>query len=532
MGSLKEKTIALLNKYGVFFDANVGRWITTEELLEKRYGVRFDDNDGRWVTTENDNRVHISAEGVPDKGNPFVLAVMKGEDPKKVRTRSAREAGKAKIQQSNSKMKELRDSAKPKMEEVENWKRNVSIYEERIESTDKMIEEYKARIKQAEEKRDRELAELGYTREEAEKKRDDLKEELYELSEWFDSNGISCYFDRNDPAGLKEEADQKRKRHTEASNEFFEIEGIFSRSNLDVLQESQKRQESYKETYEEKLNNLRNNDPTEALNRVREEYDQYAKERDAAVLDAFPTPKDCETSEDVNDYIRARGYIRGDGESALESDTKVDIGKMKVDRARALAEQLDKLAEDYPWFNGRFRGLSCDPDDPGTLGSYHPKTGMVNFAEGYYGESGDIEGTFEKNVASGFHPQGVDYRSIVDHEMTHAMEDIINDTSSGKQKAADIVMRRVAKRMGLSASPEDQQTIREMVSRYAGHNYGAYRDRLGKLHTSSKYGKNTEFLAEAMSEARCSENPREVSAMVREEFEKLMRERGLEVKQA
>ena len=37
------------------------------------------DEDGRWVTTEEGNHMFIDGEGVPTKGNPYVLAAAKGE---------------------------------------------------------------------------------------------------------------------------------------------------------------------------------------------------------------------------------------------------------------------------------------------------------------------------------------------------------------------------------------------------------------------------------------------------------------------
>lgn len=40
------------------------------------------ENEGRWVTTENDNRIHLNKNGVPDKGNPYVIAAMTGKKPK------------------------------------------------------------------------------------------------------------------------------------------------------------------------------------------------------------------------------------------------------------------------------------------------------------------------------------------------------------------------------------------------------------------------------------------------------------------
>lgn len=50
-----------------------------QQLQTQRHDAA--DDDGRWVTTENDHRVHINEEGVPDKGNPYVLATMRGEGP-------------------------------------------------------------------------------------------------------------------------------------------------------------------------------------------------------------------------------------------------------------------------------------------------------------------------------------------------------------------------------------------------------------------------------------------------------------------
>ena len=68
------------------------------------------------------------------------------------------------------------------------------------------------------------------------------------------------------------------------------------------------------------------------------------------------------------------------------------------------------------------------------------------------------------------------------------------------------------------------------VSKYAAENSGVEEVFDGTewhLKVNNNYGRNTEFLAEAMAEARCSKHPREIAVMVREELEKLMKERGL-----
>ena len=38
-----------------------------------------DDNNGRWVTTEENHKIHFNENGVPDKGNPHVIAYMNNQ---------------------------------------------------------------------------------------------------------------------------------------------------------------------------------------------------------------------------------------------------------------------------------------------------------------------------------------------------------------------------------------------------------------------------------------------------------------------
>ena len=61
---------------------------------DERIKSRMDADSGRWVTTENDHKIHFNESGEPDKGNPHVIAAMKGgktngasggEVPKKIR---------------------------------------------------------------------------------------------------------------------------------------------------------------------------------------------------------------------------------------------------------------------------------------------------------------------------------------------------------------------------------------------------------------------------------------------------------------
>lgn len=73
------------------------------ERRKKRLDARADE-EGRWVTTEEKHKIHLNEEGVPDKGNPHVIATMKGEG-KNPRTRA--EVITARVKKKSAKIKEL-----------------------------------------------------------------------------------------------------------------------------------------------------------------------------------------------------------------------------------------------------------------------------------------------------------------------------------------------------------------------------------------------------------------------------------------
>ena len=88
-----------------------------QQLQPERHDAA--DDDGRWVTTENDHRVHINEEGIPDKGNPYVLATMRGEGPNpKSREELARHRVQKKSRQARMLFADL-DDAKQEVSDAE-----------------------------------------------------------------------------------------------------------------------------------------------------------------------------------------------------------------------------------------------------------------------------------------------------------------------------------------------------------------------------------------------------------------------------
>lgn len=281
--------------------------------------------------------------------------------------------------------------------------------------------------------------------------------------------------------------------------------------------------------------------PGEEYHKFAEEYEEAVKERDSAVLSAFNSADECETAQEATDYLRAKGYFRGEGDDSYESDQKVEISKMTDANARACAVRMEKMMQDYPGLKGKLGGIDCH-DFSINAGDYTSTYGYANgtrvsFAQGYFGDSGKVpEGyrgdaaeNYKNDVKSGFHPKGTSHDAIVDHEMAHAIEKLIkarakdNGIELFEGSVADTVMKRVQEKLYGSYETGKEDAVRRSVSRYAAVNKGINENGL----ENSSYGRNTEFLAEAMAEARCSDNPSEVALAVREVMEDMMRRTGL-----
>ena len=61
---------------------------------EKRKAMRRFDEEGHWITTENGHHIHFNDEGVPDMGNPHVLAMMNGKSGNKEGASQSKTSGK------------------------------------------------------------------------------------------------------------------------------------------------------------------------------------------------------------------------------------------------------------------------------------------------------------------------------------------------------------------------------------------------------------------------------------------------------
>lgn len=312
----------------------------------------------------------------------------------------------------------------------------------------------------------------------------------------------------------------------------------------EILEESQSELKKAKQRMTRAENALKKT----GYGQLMQEYEEMAKQRDEAILATFESAGDCMTQEDASDYLRAKGYFRKKGESAFDADARVDIDMMTGGYAVACATRIGGFMEDYPFLRGEFESVDChdfnyDPDSAHLAGTYayvsYDDAGRKKmcFARGYFGDPNkvsqpfrnDAETAYNKDVESHHHPPGTGYQSIIDHEMTHALEKVVAKKAEEKEiplhdgKVANEIMKRVMTKLSGDYAMAAEKSVREMVSVYAAENEGISE----KYGENRQYGRNTEWLAEAMAEARCSKEPRKIAVAVKEAMDELIKEVGL-----
>lgn len=469
---------------------------------------------------------------------PFALCKEVGIDTDGMTPREAWEAYEGKTGQSasdvkaekmgvdntSSKTKEMRKKLVDMAQEVKKLNDDYQMEKMHLGFAEKHIKEYSAELdsytkKLKDEYKDKKESQLKKDKDECEKR-------LEEVSTWLTEHK------KRFSEMTEEERAERREKTNQKSKEIEELtaisEEIANRRSIAYYKQKLKEETNKRDEYQKNIEALQKNDVAVRASQALKEYSEMAKKRDAATLKKFKTVDDCKTSDDVSDYIRAKGLFYNE-DGAFKADGRTDLSSMNVSDAKAFVKGAESVLNDYPKLKGKFSGMSCEKFPSSYSNAYGMAKGtLVVFNEDYFkDEKNSAAKKYDKDVEDGFHPQGTTLRSIVDHEYTHAIEALVNDKLGG-DKAADVVMRRVQERLDGSYNPDNDDYYRFQVSEYSLKNRGIERDTKGNIISVNKdYGGNTEWLAEAMAEARTSPNPREVAVIVREEFEKLMKEADL-----
>ena len=333
---------------------------------------------------------------------------------------------------------------------------------------------------------------------------------------------------------LRKIQDDFKKKYGFHKTNLAESAGSFERriedakKNRDTFEKTDPEWERWNERIEQAQLHLQEyyNDPEYEAHK--KDYDRLKKAVEAADsarqdAKAFLVNKGrkFKTAEDAANWLEVSGWI-SDSSYNTQYPTQygrlpsVSIDSMSPKFAGGICEAIGQFQNKFSKLSNVLTAVSLIDMWPGEMGGYDPETSRMEFASSYYSLNDMHRGedSYNENVRKGHFPKGTTTYSVPFHEMTHAVEDKINDydrNNEGKlggRKVSDIVLERVSKRLNLMPAE-----TKAKVSRYAMREYP----------TRPEYA-NVEFLAEAISEAYTSESPREVARLAAEEFEKIYHE--------
>lgn len=244
------------------------------------------------------------------------------------------------------------------------------------------------------------------------------------------------------------------------------------------------------------------------------ESERYLKENADKYRDAvnskFPTYEDCKTFEDVEEKLRANGCVG--------HDKRVNFEGLTIDSAIFAARSINEFYDKVPEMKMRLGEIWAENLDYGTYaGSVGCTEILLNMRE--FGNLAKMEESWEKDVNSGFHPEGTSTSAILYHEMAHQMDSFLTQVLrkddlqqhwTNRKNISTVILEEVSNNLGMSPDK-----VKKEVSGYAEKQavLDAADDRTIKQ-AGFYNGRDVEFFAEAIAEYIGSPKPRRVAVEV------------------
>lgn len=229
------------------------------------------------------------------------------------------------------------------------------------------------------------------------------------------------------------------------------------------------------------------------------------QEGKAKRLEGYASAK---TSEEVINILAKDGVFKP------RPYSRIDIEKTSLENARDVAMSYERVLDKFPFLIGTLSGITEDEWNRDAYASCNMNWGgtvNLNASRWFFGGSPtQLKTQYEEDLKEGYHPQGTDYRSLVTHELGHALDGFLTGKGilnsgygtpashfSGKLK------RKVMKSLGMT-----DQDVKKELSDYAT------KDQL-------------EWFAECIAEGLHSERPRKMAAECMKQLDEILREEGL-----
>lgn len=225
------------------------------------------------------------------------------------------------------------------------------------------------------------------------------------------------------------------------------------------------------------------------------------------------TLADCKSTADVEQWLNQRDWFRPD--SSGTGQFAVKLSGVDLESAKGIAEAYEQVMTEFPCLIRNIDAVRSELLNPGVYAQCFTRGGgRVEVSTRIFKNVQAVVDQFSKDLAAGFHPAGTDWKSIITHELGHALDGYLTNlgiagSNRGGWDSKDVsalLRPKVMRACGLKVSDAGRE-----VSWYATRNA-------------------REWFAECFAEAVRSGSPRRVAVEFMKQLTALMNENGVKMK--
>ena len=181
----------------------------------------------------------------------------------------------------------------------------------------------------------------------------------------------------------------------------------------------------------------------------------------------------------------------------------IHITEIPNDVMENISDEFESVFSKFPELKGQFLSFSDLEDNEKAFASCMESLGAVAINNKHFSDIKGLEEIWEKNLKNKHHPQGTNWKSIINHEVGHRLNRILNDKFSSLKK--------------------DNLNIETLIRDKALKNISLTEMDITNELSSQARENPAEFFAEAFSEYTNSKNPRRLATAVGKMIELTMK---------
>ena len=201
---------------------------------------------------------------------------------------------------------------------------------------------------------------------------------------------------------------------------------------------------------------------------------------------------------------------------------KIEMTGLPYESADMVYTSYETVLSRYPELKGKLAAFKYDGARGAAYAGCEALTGKIN-AHGIFGNYAKIVKQYADDVASEFHPAGTDHRSVIVHELGHALDGYLTKknlfdgkvTKYGSMRSSSSIQLQVLDRLGWFdevTKIKDNMYLKGSTYREISDEIEKQRKSFIKKHVSeyASYNAN-EFFAECFAEYLMSKKPRKAA---------------------